>query len=100
MVFFPLSVASFDETQWELLNNGLETGECNRGQMAGDLTRSVLKRGMSSNSVRELLGAPDSITGHEYNYILGMCTGIADYDILHIYFDEDWKILYSENRQH
>jgi len=46
------------------------------------------------------LGLPDSETNSEYQYILGMCSGLQmDYDVLHVYF-ENGRISDAKVYQH
>lgn len=102
---YPFDNAKFDRAIWVEAESTKIEGECIRGGMVGDLKRNYLKIGITSKKeVIALLGDRyDKYTTNEctdwrdYNncvhYDLGMCkVHRADYDSLHICFDENNKI--------
>jgi outer membrane protein assembly factor BamE (lipoprotein component of BamABCDE complex) len=83
----------FDAAVWR--SNSIEEridGNCGRdnprGDMVDDLVGDHLRRGMSRDEIRSLLGSPDR-TGSGWDYCLGMWSGFRiDYDWLSLSFDK------------
>ena len=75
---------------------------CYRGGMAKDIRDNILSNKMTKEDVVALLGKPDgNIFAQEYQYVLGMCSGLGfDYDNLHVYFDEQDRFAHAEISQH
>lgn len=91
----PFVVDRFDEKAWLIAPTETEQITCYRGGMANDLKDRVLKAGMTRFDVEGLLGPPDagSSTSAEYQYVLGMCSGLGwDFDVLHVHFTGDSKL--------
>jgi hypothetical protein len=88
----------FDPQVW-LRANG---GDCIRGPMVDDIVRNRLVKGVTKKSeVLRTLGADGGGQAREQQYILGMCSGFGfDYDMLHLYFDENDLFSGAEVRQH
>ena len=87
------TTARFDSAVWLAPQTSETDTTCHRGHMAADIKERVLKREMTREDVERVLGKPDGYsTAGEYQYILGMCSGLLmDYDNLHVYFDSDGK---------
>jgi hypothetical protein len=70
--------------------------------MAADIKDRLLTPNLTNVDVEGLLGKPDGLsTPHEYQYILGMCSGFGmDYDNLHIYFNDAGRVERAEIFQH
>lgn len=98
----PFNADDFDAQEWQRQSNFPEGMACGRGAMARDIEQRVLKPGMTHGDVVRLLGTPSSNTAtpQEYRYLLGMCSSFADYDILHVYFDERGKFTQAAIIQH
>ncbi|RRW39521.1 outer membrane protein assembly factor BamE [Pseudomonas luteola] len=98
----PFDNATFDAQRWLATTNNIQDGNCYRGEMAEDIRHTVLSRGMTQAAVAQVLGEPDSYsTEREYQYVLGLCSGIGmDYDNLHVYFDTSGRLVDSKILQH
>lgn len=69
--------------------------------MANDVRNLLLRKGMTKFEVGQLLGKPDDESSLEYQYVLGLCSGMGwDYDNLHIYFDSEGKLIDTAIIQH
>jgi hypothetical protein len=69
--------------------------------MAVDITRNVLRAGMSRADVERILGKPTDPSKVAYQYELGMCSGLRfDFDVLYISFDADGIYQRAEILQH
>ncbi len=74
---------------------------CYRGAMGKDIIRNVLKEGMAVVEIETLLGAPEIKKKNELQYGLGMCSGVRmDYDFIHIYLNDDGRMISAEILQH
>ncbi|KFX71087.1 hypothetical protein TMS3_0103860 [Pseudomonas taeanensis MS-3] len=69
--------------------------------MANDI-QGLLSNKMTENDVAVLLGEPsEQFTKQEYQYSLGMCSGLGiDYDYLQIYFDEQGHFYQAKITRH
>lgn len=96
------SSESFDQTKWHAALTDESDATCYRGGMAKDIQNNLLSNAMTENDVVILLGKPSGhFTKQEYQYSLGMCSGLAfDYDYLHIYFDEKAHFSHAKIIQH
>ena len=96
------STSRFDHAKWAAKPPEGAAFSCYRGGMARDIQRSLLKPGTPKSEVERLLGAPDydASTAVHFGYVLGMCSGMLDYDVLHIYFGEEGSVRTSEIIQH
>jgi hypothetical protein len=94
--------SQFDGAKWVIRPTREAAFNCYRGGMARDIQHNLLKPGAPKADVELLLGAPDydASTSVEYGYVLGMCSGGLDYDVLHIYFDEHGSVQSSKIVQH
>ena len=83
------STSKFDPVIWHAKQTNETEANCYRGGMAFDIRDRILESGMSKNKVSSILGSPDSSSDSEFQYSLGMCSGLGiDYDFLHVYFKE------------
>ena len=87
------TTSQFDSTVWFARQTNATDSTCYRGGMAANIRDRILKPSMTHQEVEQLLGKPDGYsTPGEYQYILGMCSGLMwDYDNLHVYFNGEGK---------
>jgi len=97
----PFNAEQFDQSQWmHAARDG--AGESPRGPMAEDLRRRLLRKGMSKDEVRRLLGKSDNseadeAAGHQDTYYLGHWSSLSiDGDALLIHYDKRGKIVATE----
>ena len=97
----PFNDRSFDEETWHAYHNILDPDNP-RGNMADDLRKNHLRRGMAKEEVIKLLGEPESEKSSQvFQYNLGMWSGIRfDYDTLDIYFDSSGRLTKTRIVQH
>ena len=97
----PFNDRTFDEEIWHAYHNSLDSGNP-RGNMADDLRKNHLRRGMAKEQVIELLGEPESEKSSQLlEYNLGMWSGMGfDYDTLDIYFDSSGRLTETRIVQH
>ena len=108
LVVMNASSERFDQKQW--LSAGNRAHKNLRGSMIEDLSKNILKRGLSENSVLDLLGKPDRIDppskfgGVErhknarkvWSYSVGQWSGFrVDEDFLAVAFDARGEVLAS-----
>jgi hypothetical protein len=95
-------IGRFDEKAWAAVPSKDTRSECYRGRMAADIKNRLLKSSMGHGDVERLLGKPDGRSSPgEYQYVLGMCSGLQiDYDVLHVHFDVNGKLASASIRQH
>lgn len=93
---------SFEKSKWHAAISDENSGTCYRGGMAKDIKDNLLSTKMTKHNIVALLGEPEAnFTENEYQYDLGMCSGLAfDYDYLHVYFDEKEYFSHAEIIQH
>ncbi|WP_407364604.1 outer membrane protein assembly factor BamE (plasmid) [Pseudomonas luteola] len=98
----PFDKATFDAQRWLASTSNEGDAACYRGEMAEDIRHSMLSKGMTQAAVAQVLGEPDGYsTEREYQYVLGLCSGIGmDYDNLHVYFDASGRLIDSKILQH
>lgn len=99
----PFETDAFEKAEWHQETSLEESFSCYRGGMANDVKNNRLTAGMQTKHVIELLGKPDTTTPNkqEIQYILGMCSGFRiDYDVLHIYFNEQGELTNAKIIQH
>ncbi len=95
------SASTSDASAWLAVQTNKTESTCYRGGMANDVKNRLLAKGMSQLDVQNFLGVPDSHSSFEYQYVLGMCSGIGvDYDNLHVYFDEQGRLTRTLIAQH
>lgn len=82
----------FDQVKW-MQNAATMQSECKRGDMAHDLQQNLLEKGMPRAEVGVLLGRPSYEDGATVEYDLGKCMHV--YYGLHIYFDENKRLVHS-----
>ncbi|MES2674590.1 MAG: outer membrane protein assembly factor BamE [Pseudomonadota bacterium] len=83
------STSKFNPEVWFAKQTNESEMGCYRGSMAFDVRDNLLVNGMSKEKVVSLLGAPDLSKDSEYQYVLGICSGLRiDYDVLHVYFKD------------
>lgn len=92
----PFDSRKFDRSVWMIVSYENES-QCVRGPMANDVKENIVKVGTTRSELINLLGPPNKEFGNEYWYVLGMCRGV-DYDILHVHFDENGKVVSVEIR--
>jgi hypothetical protein len=97
----PFNDRTFEEEIWHAYHNSLDSDNP-RGNMADDLRKNHLRRGMTKEQVIELLGEPDfEKSSKVLKYNLGMWSGIGfDYDSLDIYFDSAGSLTETRIVQH
>jgi len=97
----PFNDRAFDKEIWHAYHNTLDPDNP-RGNMADDLRRKHLPRGMAKEQVIELLGEPEyEKSSQVLKYNLGMWSGIRfDYDTLDIYFDSSGRLTETRIVQH
>lgn len=94
------STSKYDPEAWFKKQTNESVTSCYRGSMAFDIRDNLLVKGMSKEKVFSLLGEPDSSNESEYQYVLGMCSGLRiDFDVLHVYF-KDGALANAEVYQH
>ena len=99
----PFETDAFEKAEWQQETSFEESFSCYRGGMANDIKNNKLTAGMQAKHVVNLLGKPDTTTPNkqETQYILGMCSGFRiDYDVLHIYFNEQGELTDAKIIQH
>jgi hypothetical protein len=87
----------FDQVKWMQHAATIQT-ECKRGDMAYDLKKRILARGVSKQDVMILLGRPSLEDSNAIEYDLGKCMHV--YHALRIYFDENSRLINSQISSH
>ncbi len=87
----------FDQVKWMQQAATIQT-ECKRGDMAYDLKKHILARGVSREAVMVLLGRPSLEDSTTIEYDLGKCMHV--YHALRIYFDENDRLINSQISSH
>lgn len=87
----------FDQVKWMQYVATIET-ECKRGNMAYDLKKRILARGVSKEAVMMLLGRPSLEDSNAIEYDLGKCMHV--YHALRIYFDANGRLVNSQISSH
>lgn len=87
----------FDQVKWIQLAPNVKN-ECKRGDMAYDLQKNVLVRGLKRESVTAMLGRPSYEEGHAMEYDLGKCMHV--YHGLLVYFDQNDRLINSRISSH
>ncbi len=87
----------FDQVKWMQYAATIQT-ECKRGDMAYDLKKHILARGVSREAVMVLLGRPSLEDNNTIEYDLGKCMHV--YHALRIYFDEHGRLINSQISSH
>ena len=79
----------FDQVKWMQA----ASTDCQRGDMSRDLQAHFLKKGLSRSKVGVLLGRANYEDDAVVKYDLGRC--MQEYYGLHIYFDENGRLVNS-----
>ena len=87
----------FDQVKWMQLAPNLQK-ECKRGDMAYDLQKNILVRGLSREAVTTMLGRPSYEEANAMEYDLGKCMHV--YHGLLVYFDQDNQLINSRISSH
>lgn len=98
----PFNDRPFDRQVWLAMRDS-EEHDNPRGQMAQDIRKRHLKRGMTRKEVENLLGKPDlsSSSDNPWQYILGEWSGFRmDTDTLDVHFDERGRVSGTRLHQH
>ena len=92
---------TFDKELWRTYLHSIDSDNP-RGNMADDLRKNHLQRGMAKQEVLDLLGEPDfDKQAHVFKYNLGMWSGTRiDYDSLDIQFDSSGRLIRTAIVQH
>ncbi|MCP4133748.1 MAG: hypothetical protein GY754_22460 [bacterium] len=81
----------FDSEKWKALHKSPERNNP-RITMVPDLQRSIIKKGMQKNKVRELLGPPEMIDKNSETYDLGVSSYGIDFEYFIIKYDSAEKV--------
>lgn len=97
----PFNDLRFDRNVWAAYKDSSDPNNP-RGQMYEDMTKKVLKKGMSKEEVVTLLGEPDfSKEKLIFKYNIGAWSGFRiDYDTLDIHFDPQGQVTDFTRAQH
>jgi hypothetical protein len=87
----------FDQVKWMQSLATINT-ECKRGDMAYDLQKNILSKGVKREAVTALLGRPSYEEKNAMEYDLGKCMHV--YHGLLIFFDDDNKLVQSRISSH
>ncbi|HOY71101.1 MAG TPA: hypothetical protein PL131_00085 [Methylotenera sp.] len=87
----------FDQVKWMQHAPNLQN-ECKRGDMAYDLQKNILVRGLKREAVTSMLGRPAYEEGNAMSYDLGKCMHV--YHGLLVYFDADNRLINSRISSH
>ncbi len=87
----------FDQVKWIQLAPNVKN-ECKRGDMAYDLQKNVLARGLQREAVTAMLGRPSYEEGYAMEYDLGKCMHV--YHGLLVYFDQNNRLINSRISSH
>lgn len=87
----------FDQVKWMQVAPNLQK-ECKRGDMAYDLQKNVLVRGLKREEVTSMLGRPAYEEANAISYDLGKCMHV--YHGLLVYFDANNRLINSRISSH
>ena len=87
----------FDQVKWMQHAPNLQN-ECKRGDMAYDLQKNILVRGLKREAVTSMLGRPAYEEANAMSYDLGKCMHV--YHGLLVYFDADNRLINSRISSH
>lgn len=87
----------FDQVKWMQYAPNLQN-ECKRGEMAYDLQKNILTRGLRRDEVTAMLGRPSYEEANAINYDLGKCMHV--YHGLLVYFDANNRLINSRISSH
>lgn len=87
----------FDQVRWMQYVATIQT-ECKRGDMAFDLKKRILARGVNKQAVMVLLGRPSLEDSNAIEYDLGKC--MHAYHVLRIYFDANDRLINTQISSH
>ena len=87
----------FDQVKWMQYAPSLQN-ECKRGDMAYDLQKNILVRGLKREAVTSMLGRPAYEESNSMSYDLGKCMHV--YHGLLVYFDADSRLINSRISSH
>ncbi|PKO46018.1 MAG: hypothetical protein CVU29_07505 [Betaproteobacteria bacterium HGW-Betaproteobacteria-22] len=89
--------AKFDQISWIKLASTTQN-ECKRGDMAYDLQRNILVKGVRREAVTALLGRPALEMDNAIEYDLGKCMHV--YHGLLVFFDAQGRLVNSRISSH
>jgi hypothetical protein len=87
----------FDQIKWMQSVATINT-ECKRGDMAYDLQKNILSKGVKREAVMVLLGRPSYEEKNAIEYDLGKCMFV--YHGLLVFFDDNNKLVQSRISSH
>lgn len=87
-----ISTSGFDDVLWRDQYQKFNHDNPRSG-MISDLEQEVLRKGMSQETVREILGPPEQTEGNMDLYDLGASPVGVDYEQYVIEYDDDQKVV-------
>ncbi|MGB4810888.1 MAG: hypothetical protein WBP13_00190 [Methylophilaceae bacterium] len=87
----------FDQVKWMQLAPNVQN-ECKRGDMAYDLQKNLLTRGLTRQAVEAMLGQPSYEEDYAVEYDLGKCMHV--YHGILVYFDQNNRLINSRISSH